>query len=104
MIKKYCKSRGYIIVFILLEGTLKAAGQNNNLISPDVETARTDAYEKQLEDYLRHFLVAEYETRSEKEWNRDYSSPDALERSVKPNRRRWEEVFNPPVLSKSGPL
>jgi hypothetical protein len=37
-------------------------------------------------------------------WNRDYSSADALVRSVEPNRRRWEEVLSPPVLMKSGPL
>jgi len=104
MMKNYWKSQGYILVFILLVGTLKAVGQNINLIPAEVETARTDAYEKQLENYLRHYLVAEYEARAEKVWNRDYSSPDALERSVKPNRRRWEEVLSPPTLTKSGPL
>ncbi len=104
MLKKYYSPRGCIIIFLLLVGTLKAVGQNNTLISPEVETARTDAYEKQLENYLRHYLVEEYEARSEKAWNRDYSSADALKRSVKPNRRRWEEVLSPPVLTKSGPL
>ncbi|WP_114749763.1 dienelactone hydrolase family protein [Pleomorphovibrio marinus] len=104
MLKKYYCPQGCILIFLLLVGTLKAVGQNNTLISPEVETARTDAYEKQLENYLRHYLVEEYEARSEKAWNRDYSSSDALERSVKPNRRRWEEVLSPPVLSKSGPL
>ncbi len=102
--KNYWKSKGYILVFILLVGTLKAVGQNINLIPAEVETARTDAYEKQLGNYLRHYLVAEYEARAEKVWNRDYSSSDALERSVKPNRRRWEEVLSPPVLTNSGPL
>ena len=104
MTKRYCKTQGYAIVFILLAGTLNAVGQNNNLVSPEIETARTDAYEKQLENYLRHFLVTEYEARAENAWNRDYSSTDALERSVKPNRRRWEEVLSPPVLTKSGSL
>ena len=104
MAKKSCKTQVYLIILILLAGTLTAVGQNNNLISPEVETARTAAYEKQLEDYLRHFLVAEYESRAEKAWNRDYSSTDALLRSVKPNRRRWEEVLSPPELRKSGPL
>ncbi len=104
MIKPYFKSQVYLIVLFLLAGNLKAVGQNNNLISPEVESARTDAYEMQLENYLRHYLVVEYEARAEKAWNRDYSSPDALERSVTPNRRRWEEVLSPPVLTKSGPL
>ncbi|HSI75256.1 MAG TPA: alpha/beta hydrolase family protein [Lunatimonas sp.] len=104
MAKKSCKTQVYLIILILLAGTLTAVGQNNNLISPEVESARTAAYEMQLENYLRHYLVAEYEARAEKAWNRDYSSPDALERSVTPNRRRWEEVLSPPVLTKSGPL
>ncbi len=102
MIKKYFNTQGQLIVFILLVGTLKVAGQKNNLVSPEVEKARTDAYEKQLENYLRHYLVEEYEERAAKAWNRDYSSADALERSVKPNRRRWEEVLSPPLLRKSG--
>jgi len=104
MSKKYWKSQGYILVFILLVSTLKAVGQNNNIVPPEVEAARTDAYEKQLENYLRHYLVNEYEARAGNLWNRDYSSADALERSVAPNRRRWEEVLSPPVLTKSGPL
>jgi hypothetical protein len=104
MLKKFDSSRGCIIIFILLLGTLKAVGQTSPLISSEVEAARTDAYEKQLEDYLRHYLVEDYEARAEKAWNRDYSSPDALVRSVEPNRRRWEEVLSPPILIKSGPL
>lgn len=84
--------------------TLQVAGQTEDLIAPEVEAARTAAYEEQLENYLRHYLVDAYETRAAELWNRDYSSADALERSVAPNRRRWEEVLSPPVLTKSGPL
>ncbi|WP_162417797.1 dienelactone hydrolase family protein [Cyclobacterium roseum] len=103
MSKIYCKPH-FILIFVLLTAALNAVGQNKYLISPERETARTDAYEQQLENYLRHFLVEEYEARAAKRWKRDYSSPAALERSVSPNRRRWEEVLSPPVLSKTGPL
>ena len=82
----------------------RSAAQNNTYVDKEVEAARTDAYEKQLENYLRHYLVDEYEARSEKAWHRDYSSAEALERSVEPNRRRWEEVLSPPELSKTGPM
>jgi dipeptidyl aminopeptidase/acylaminoacyl peptidase len=92
------------LVLILLLSTLKAVGQTINLISPEVESARTNTYEMQLENYLRQYLVAEYEERTAKVWNRDYSSFDALKRSVAPNLRRWEEVLSPPILAKSGPL
>lgn len=101
---KICIPTINLFAFSLLLGTLTAVAQNANLIAPEVETARTDAYEKQLERYLRHYLVDEYEARAEKMWNRDYSSPAALQRSVSPNRRRWEEVLSPPILSKTGPL
>src|SRR5687768_354680 len=80
------------------------AKAQKRLIDTAVERARTDAYAKQLETYLRHYLIDEYEARAAKAWNRDYSSIDALKRSVEPNRRRWEEVLSPPDLKKSGPL
>ena len=104
MAKIHFKTQGNLIVILLLFGTMNAVSQTNNLISPEVESVRTDAYEKQLENYLRHYLVTQYEARAEQAWNRDYSSPDALERSVTPNRRRWEEVLSPPVLTKGGAL
>lgn len=98
------RTLGRLLVFFLLACPWQLAAQNNNLVPPEVELARTNAYEKQLEDYLRHYLVTEYEARSAKAWNRDYSSPDALVRSVAPNRKRWEEVLSPPVLAKTGPM
>ncbi len=90
------------LIFII--SSVHGVSQNNNIIDKDVELARTDAYENQLESYLKYYLVDEYEARSANAWNRDYSSPDALVRSVEPNRRKWEEVLSPPVLRKSGPL
>ena len=92
-------------IYVCLFGiTLQVAGQAEKLISNEVETARTNAYEQQLETYLRHYLIDEYEERSAKAWNRDYSSIDALKRSVEPNRKRWEAILGPPDLRKSGPL
>ena len=88
---------------VMLLFALPAKAQKR-LIDTAVERARTDAYAKQLETYLRHYLIDEYEARAAKAWNRDYSSIDALKRSVEPNRRRWEEVLSPPALKKSGPL
>jgi dienelactone hydrolase len=69
------------------------------------ETARTNAYASQLEDYLRNYLVDRYDEHASAAWSRDYSCIDAFMRSVEPNRRRWESVvIKPPHLEKSGPL
>jgi fermentation-respiration switch protein FrsA (DUF1100 family) len=101
--KKYSKLAFLPVLFVTLT-FIQVRGQNNNIISKEVEAARTDAYEQQLLDYLRHHLVEDYEARSAAAWNRDYTSPEALVRSVEPNRRRWEKVLSPPLLSKTGPL
>lgn len=77
-------------------------------VKPSVNTpeelARLNAYEAELEKYLVHYLSDEYDARAKKLWNRDYSSPAALERSVEPNRRAWEAVISPPHLTKTAPL
>jgi len=98
------KGKAYVVGLLVMLGFFQAIAQNNNIVDKEAEAARTDAYEKQLENYLRHYLVKEYDARALEAWRRDYSSPEALERSVEPNRRRWEAVLSPPVLSKSGPL
>ncbi len=91
-----------LAVGILMQ--LPAHGQQVQSVNTPAEIARTDAYAQQLENYLRRHLVDDYEKRASGMWQRDYSSPDALIRSVEPNRRRWEAVLNPPVLSKTGQL
>ncbi|WP_343704095.1 hypothetical protein [Chitinophaga sp.] len=83
---------------------LPALAQQKASVNTPEEIARLDAYEAQLEKYLTHFLVDEYDSRAKTLWHRDYSSADALERSVAPNRRAWEVVLSPPVLRKTGPL
>ncbi|SMD13255.1 dienelactone hydrolase family protein [Pedobacter nyackensis] len=81
-----------------------AIGQERKTLSTAEDEQRINAYEIQLRDYFIDYIVNEYESRASKLWNRDYSSADALKRSVEPNRRKWEEVIKPPVLTKSGPL
>lgn len=80
-------------------------GQVQEKTFEQIETERTDLYAGQLENYLRMYLVDQYDVRAEKFWNRDYSSADAFIRSVEPNRERWRSVvIKPPVLSKTGPV
>lgn len=83
---------------------LSAAAQQPASVNTPEEIARLDAYEAQLEKYLTHYLTDEYEARAKTLWHRDYSSADALVRSVAPNRKAWEEVLSPPVLRKTGPM
>jgi len=65
---------------------------------------RNGRYRKELEDWYRSWLVDGYAERAAKLWKRDYSSVDAYERSVGPNRERWRGILNPPDLVVSGPL
>lgn len=89
-----------IFLFLFAGLGSSAIGQEKKTLTKEQDDARIDAYENQLADYLSAYLVDEYDARAAKAWNRDYSSFDALERSVEPNRRRWEAVIKPPVLRK----
>jgi len=53
---------------------------------------RQDLLRREAEDYLRG-VILDYEPRRAAYWHRDYSSVDAFERSVEPNRRRWRETI-----------
>jgi hypothetical protein len=88
------------IIVLLFALALSCYAQEDKTLTDQQDDARINAYEKQLGDYLTDYLVKEYPARAAKAWNRDYSSPDALVRSVEPNRRRWEQVIKPPVLRK----
>lgn len=89
----------------LLAVNREVCAQHAKVLTDEVDEARINAYEKELENHLAHFLVDEYGMRAAKSWQRDYSSPDALVRSVAPNRLRWEKnVVKPPRLEKTGPL
>jgi hypothetical protein len=93
-----------LCLFLLISLVIDLHGQNKLTLSKEADEARINAYEKQLANYLSSYLVEEYEARAAKAWNRDYSSINALQRSVEPNRRRWEKVIKPPLVQKSGPL
>lgn len=103
---KLSKLKNGIIISIFLIGSLESFSQEpKQIISKEAEVQRSNAYEKELADYLKVYLVDEYEERAAKAWNRDYSSIDAFKRSVKPNREKWESmVIKPPVFRKTGPL
>jgi dienelactone hydrolase len=53
---------------------------------------RQDLLRREAEDYLRG-IILDYEPRRASYWHRDYSSVDAFEKSVEPNRRRWHETI-----------
>lgn len=89
-----------VFVMLFFGLALSCYAQEDKTLTEQQDDARINAYEKQLADYLTDYLVDEYPARAAKAWNRDYSSPDALVRSVEPNRRRWEQVIKPPVLRK----
>lgn len=72
-------------------------------VDPFVEQ-RNDAYAQQLEEHLVKWLIGGYAERAREAWRHDYSGVDAFERSVAPNRERWRQVLNPPVLTKTGEL
>jgi dienelactone hydrolase len=65
---------------------------------------RNHRYRCELEDWFRDWIVGGYAERAGKAWRRDYSSVEAYERSVAPNRERWRAVLNPPPLAVSGEL
>ncbi len=80
---------------------------NDSLIEemPDpLKEQRTEVYKDQLESYLQQWIIEGYSDRAAGAWDRDYSSTDAFERSVEPNRQQWRAILNPPELRKSGPL
>lgn len=98
--------RSIVIVFTIASlAIIKVSAQNISPADQKLETERTDAYAAQLENYLRQYLVDDYDTRASSAWHRDYTSIDAFERSVASNRERWASVvIKPPVLRKSGPI
>ena len=96
------------ITLLFWFGCISAQEENDQQVvqeMPDkLKQQRNEAYKKQLEDYLTDWIIDGYDTRAENAWKRDYSSIDAFQRSVEPNRIKWEKVLNPPDLRKSGSL
>ena len=52
---------------------------------------RQSLLRREVEDYFRR-VTLDYKPRRERFWKREYSSIDAFERSVEPNRRRWAQA------------
>src|SRR5210317_1722447 len=87
------------IILIFWFGCISAQEDNDQIQNyeemPDqVKELRTDAYKDQLENYLQDWIINGYDTRAKNAWERDYSSIDAFQRSVEPNRVRWGEILN----------
>jgi len=94
-----------LVFNIVLISSSPVYGQVKKDAVAEMENERNVAYANQLENYLRLYLVEQYDARAAKSWNRDYSSIDAFERSVESNREKWEsEVVKPPVLRKTAPV
>jgi dienelactone hydrolase len=95
--------KNLLILTLCLLFPLRGFSQDARAKNEEFENQRNQAYSDELENYLRNYLVEQYNDRAAKLWNRDYSSIDAFVRSVETNRRRWEtEVIKPPVLTKTG--
>lgn len=89
-----------LMMLLFLAVAFSGVAQERKTLTKEQDDARINVYEKQLANYLSAYLVDEYSARAAKLWDRDYTSADALIRSVEPNRRRWEAVIKPPVLRK----
>ena len=94
-----------LVFNIVLISSSPVYGQVKKDAVAEMENERNIAYANQLENYLRLYLVEQYDERASKFWDRDYSSIDAFKRSVESNREKWEsEVVKPPVLRKTAPV
>ena len=98
-------------IILLLLGSGNVLSQENIQSRPVIEEMpdslmqqRTDHYKDQLVTYLQEWIIDGYDTRAADAWHRDYSSLDAFQRSVEPNRNRWRSILKPPELMKTGPL
>ena len=89
-------------IILILQFTTSSAllGQN----SDSLLEYRNVAYKQQLETFLQRWIIDGYKERAADQWQRDYSSMPAYQRSVAPNRQRWRSMLNPPQLVKTGPL
>jgi len=100
--KKNIYDKGYVLSLIIFVLSVFSISAQEKTLSQEEDDKRINTYEKQLSNYLTHYIVNGYEERAAKKWNRDYTTIGAFQRSVEPNRRRWEEVIKPPVLQQSG--
>ncbi len=97
------------VILIFWFGSIIAQGSRDEIqvsqeMPDELKEQRTKEYKDQLENYLQHWIIDNYDTRAKNAWDRDYSSINAFQRSVEPNRIGWREILNPPDLRKTGPL
>jgi len=107
----YSQYKTCLILFVMIFSFMGISAQENNEraniveeMPEDLKEQRTIAYKDQLETYLQEWIIEGYSERAENAWDRDYSSIDAFQRSVEPNRERWRKILNPPEFRKTGPL
>jgi len=97
----------FMILFLYPQAVTGQVGKDTGIIAEDRQQMmeqRTLEYKDQLINYLQQWILEGYAERAERAWNRDYSSIDAFQRSVIPNREQWRSILNPPALRKTGPL
>ncbi len=104
-VKLDCNIKFIAFSLSLLMLSFALSAQDNKQSDTEFLNDRNQAYQDELENYLSKYLVDQYNDRSAKFWNRDYTTIDGFKRSVEPNRKKWESVvIKPPVLEKTGPL
>src|SRR5699024_1872548 len=97
---------GFLLIIwtFIVEGSVFAQDYSA-MISDEDEKERLDKYERELESYMKHLLIEDYDVRADSLWDRDYSSIAAFKRSVVPNISRWRDiVIKPPVLRVAGEM
>ncbi len=103
---KFCTRKKIFLAccLIIQSGILIAQKPLIEEMPDQLKEERTEVYRNQLETYLQDWIIEGYHERAGQAWNRDYTSIDAFNRSVKPNRDRWQAILNPPELRKTGSL
>lgn len=102
---QYRDIKTFLFILPLFLFSILASAQDKEPDDMEFLNIRNQKYQDELENYLRKYLVDQYEDRASKLWDRDYSTIDGFKRSVEPNRKRWESVvIKAPELRKTGPL
>ncbi|HLR37600.1 MAG TPA: hypothetical protein VK084_06120 [Chitinophagaceae bacterium] len=97
---------GFLLIIwtFIVEGSVFAQDYSA-MISDEDEQERLNKYERELESYMKHFLIDDYDVRADSLWDRDYSSIAAFKRSIVPNISRWRDiVIKPPTLRVTGEM
>ncbi len=63
---------------------------------------RNKLYFVELENYFRRQILENYKTRTQISWKRDYLGIKEYEESISNNKKRWNDILNPPELVVAG--